>query len=76
MPIYLQLLNAVLTSGTMPQTWCDGLITPIFKSGLKVIPQIIEEFVFQVVLVNYFAQFSIKDFSSTFSRVTYFINLK
>ena len=76
MPIYLQLFNAVLTSGTMPQTWCDGLITPIFKMGLKVIPQIIEEFVFLVVLVNYFVQFSIKDFSSTFSRVTYFINLK
>ena len=35
MPIYLQLFNAVLTSGTMPQTWCDGLITPIFKSGTK-----------------------------------------
>ena len=25
MPIYLQLFNAVLTSGTMPQTLCDGL---------------------------------------------------
>ena len=37
------------------------------------IPQIIEEFVFLVVLGNYFAQFPIKDFSSTFSRVTYFI---
>ena len=35
MPIYLQLFNAVLTSGTMPQTWCDGLITPIFKRGTK-----------------------------------------
>ena len=76
MPIYLKLFNAVLTSGTMPQTWCGGLITPIFKSGTKVIPQMIEEFVFLVVLGNYFAQFSIKDFSSTFSRVTYFINLK
>ena len=75
-PIYLKLFNAVLTSGTMPQTWCGGLITPIFKSGTKVIPQMIEEFVFLVVLGNDFAQFSIKDFSSTFSRVTYFINLK
>ena len=35
MPVYLQLFNAVLSSGTMPQTWCDGLITPIFKSGIK-----------------------------------------
>ena len=35
MPIYLQLVNAVLKWGTMPQTWCDDLITPIFKSGTK-----------------------------------------
>ena len=33
--IYLQLFNAVLKSGIMPQTWCDGLVTPIFKSGTK-----------------------------------------
>ena len=35
MPIYLKLFNAVLTSGTMPQTWCGGLITPIFKRGTE-----------------------------------------
>jgi len=35
MPVYLKLFNAVLSSGTMPQTWCSGLITPIFKSGTK-----------------------------------------
>ena len=35
MLIYLKLFNAVLTSGTMPQTWCGGLITPIFKRGTK-----------------------------------------
>ena len=35
MPIYLKLFNAVLTAGTMPQTWGGGLITPIFKSGTK-----------------------------------------
>ena len=35
MPIYLQLFNAVLKSGFMPQTWSYGLITPIFKSGSK-----------------------------------------
>jgi len=35
MPIYLRLFNVVLSSGTMPQTWCGGLITPIFKSGTK-----------------------------------------
>ena len=35
MPVYLKLFNAVLSSGTMPQTWCGGIITPIFKSGTK-----------------------------------------
>ena len=35
MSVYLKLFNAVLSSGTMPQTWCGGLITPIFKSGTK-----------------------------------------
>ena len=35
MLIYLKLFIAVLTSGAMPQTWCGGLITPIFKSGTK-----------------------------------------
>ena len=29
-PIYLQLFNAVLKSGIMPQTWSYGLITSIF----------------------------------------------
>ena len=56
MPIYLQLFNTVLKSGFMPQTWSYGLITPILKVGVKVIPQIIVEFVLLVVLVTYFAQ--------------------
>ena len=32
MPVYLKLFNTVLDLGTMPQMWCDGLITPIFNS--------------------------------------------
>jgi len=35
MPVYLKLFNTVLKSGTMPQTWCNGIITPIFESGVK-----------------------------------------
>ena len=35
MPVYLKLFNTVLDLGTMPQLWCDGLITPIFKCGTK-----------------------------------------
>ena len=35
MPVYLKLFNTVLRSVMMPQTWCNGIITPIFKSGVK-----------------------------------------
>lgn len=35
MPVYLKLFNTVLKSGIMPQTWCNGIITPIFKSGVE-----------------------------------------
>ena len=35
MPIYKKLFNLVLNSGSFPDSWCQGLITPIFKSGKK-----------------------------------------
>ena len=38
MPVYLQLFNKALSSDTMPQNWCTGLITPIFKTGSKTDP--------------------------------------
>ena len=53
-----------------------ALLHQSLKVGLKMIPQIIGEYVFLVVLVNYFVPFLIKDFLNTFSRLTYFINLK
>ena len=33
LPVYHKLFNSILNLGTMPQTWCGGLITPIYKSG-------------------------------------------
>ena len=30
---FLKLLKSIFTSGIMPNTWCRGLITPIYKSG-------------------------------------------
>ena len=33
MPIYIKLFNLILQSGKMPDIWCQGLITPIYKSG-------------------------------------------
>ena len=32
---YIKLFNAILNAGSFPQSWCEGLITPIFKSGNK-----------------------------------------
>ena len=31
MPVYEKLFNSILNLGTMPQTWCGGLITPIYS---------------------------------------------
>jgi hypothetical protein len=28
---YLKVLNAILISGHFPESWCEGIITPIFK---------------------------------------------
>jgi len=35
MPLYVKLFNLILKSGQMPDIWCQGLITPIYKSGDK-----------------------------------------
>ena len=35
MPVYHKLFNNVLNGGSMPLMWCSGLITPIFKSGVR-----------------------------------------
>ena len=33
MPVFIKLFNLILRSGKMPGMWCQGLITPIYKSG-------------------------------------------
>ena len=55
----------------MPQNGAVALLHQSLKVGLKMIPQIIGEYVFLVVLVNYFVPFLIKDFLNTFSRLAY-----
>ena len=35
MSIYIKLFNLILQSGKMPDIWCQGLITPIYKTGNK-----------------------------------------
>ena len=35
MPVYIKLFNLILQSGKMPDIWCQGLISPIYKSGDK-----------------------------------------
>ena len=35
LPVHHKLFNTVLNLGTAPKNWCIGLITPIFKSGVR-----------------------------------------
>ena len=35
MPVYIKLFNLILQSGKMPDIWCQGLISPIYKAGDK-----------------------------------------
>ena len=35
LPVYHKLFNTILTLGTVPNIWCNGTITPIFKSGAR-----------------------------------------
>ena len=37
--VYLKLFNLILHSGIFPSLWCEGLITPIFKTGDKTKPE-------------------------------------
>jgi len=46
LPVYHKL--SILNLGTMPQSWCGGLITPYINQEEKVIQQIIGEFVFKL----------------------------
>ena len=32
-PVYIKLFNLILQSGKMPDIWCQGLITPTYKSS-------------------------------------------
>ena len=38
-PILQGLFNNVLNSGTYPENWVEGIITPIFKSGSNLNPE-------------------------------------
>jgi hypothetical protein len=42
--LYHKLFNLVLETGHFPDQWCEGLITPIFKSEIKLTPITTEEF--------------------------------
>ena len=35
---FIKVFNTILSSGKLPKTWCEGLITPIFKSGDRLDP--------------------------------------
>ena len=35
MPVYIKLFKLILRSGKIPDIWCQGLISPFYKSGDK-----------------------------------------
>ena len=35
LPVYQKLFNTILSLGTVPNIWCNGIIIPIFKSGAR-----------------------------------------
>ena len=37
LPVYHMLFNSILNLGTMPQTWCGGLITRIYKYDIYIL---------------------------------------
>ena len=62
MPVYLKLFNIVFDLRTMPKRGVMVLLHQFLNVVLKAIHQTTVEFVFPVVLENYFVQFSIRDF--------------
>jgi hypothetical protein len=56
---YLKVFNAILISGHFPESWCEGIITLIFKLNQETlpIPAITEESAYLAVWANYSAQF-------------------
>ena len=35
LPVYHKLVNTILSLGTVPNIYCNGIITPMFKSGAR-----------------------------------------
>jgi hypothetical protein len=50
---YHKLFNLILECGISPDKWCEGLLTPIFKSGDKQDPNSYRAICVKVVLANY-----------------------
>ena len=57
LPVYHKLFNyTILSLGTVPNIWCNFIITPTFKER-ETIRRITAEFVFQAVWESYSFQF-------------------
>ena len=54
-PVCEKLFNSIRNQGTMPQTWCGGLITLIYESGGRSDPANYGVSVSPATWENYFA---------------------
>jgi hypothetical protein len=54
------MFNNILKSAIFPNSWCEGLITPIHNQAIAVTPTTVEEYVSQVDLENSVFNFKCK----------------
>ena len=69
MPIFF---NLILQSEKMPDVWCQGLITPIYKSGDKSDPTNYKGICVSSCLENCSALFQIEDFTCILRKIRYY----
>ena len=71
LPFYHKHFNNILSLGTVPNICCNGIITPIFKSGARN-----DSSNYHGICVSSCFNFKPKTYLDMPFRLTYFINLK
>ena len=76
MPIYIKLFNLILQCAKMPDIWCQGLMTPIYKSGDKSDPTNYRGICVSSGLGKLFCSILIKDYTCILKKTGYYITPK